>query len=608
MEGKRRVLYSAVLYPAARAVLLAVVGLFKISLGPAVYAQSDHSTARSPQTLNWVLVLDGEHVDWPASVSTASLDSVRAVGRRLVEELRRDGYYYAQLDSTVVDTTGSSSTVRLHGRRGPQVDVGRLHIQGAASVSASEVRRLMDTQEGAPFDPKRFEADVQALLDRYENAGHPLAQIRVTETKIDTASPPRLQLTLQIDEGPSLWFKRMDVSDDARTSPGLLARLAGLKRGAPLTNYDPDAIRKSLRESPFLESVGVPTLRVTPDGGAIIQVPIEEAPPGAFDLALGYLPPSPPRGEGQLVGSGRLLLEHLFGGGRRLDLTLDRRPGQASIFDLSISDPYIFGLPFRLTGQFEGEQRDSTYGKRSYGLDAGYQFGAAFELTGSFSREVVTPGQAGARLRDGRQRVPRSRTFFYGLGIRYESIDRPVNPRRGVRVNVQVEQGRKRRAFQRVTAEGDTTRQRESSRQDRFRSTVRAFVPLFDRQVLVVGGDGSVLRSRDYDRSDLFRFGGAQSLRGYDEDRFLGNVILRGLVEYRVQLDRRSYAYAFGDLGYVARPELGPAPATREWRPGYGLGAQIQTDIGLITTTYALNPEVATPADGRLHLGLSLGL
>jgi outer membrane protein assembly factor BamA len=387
-----------------------------------------------------------------------------------------------------------------------------------------------------------------------------------------------------------------------------VARLAELEVGAPLTDYDPERIRTALRQSPYFRSVGAPELRVTPDGGAILHVPIEETAPGAFDLVVGYLPPAGAGGSGQLVGSGHLLLEHLFGGGRRVDLTLDRRPGQSSIIDVSVSDPYIFGLPFRLTGTFRGEQRDSTYGERTYGLGAGYQFTPEFEGTGRLSREVVRPGQAGTDLRDGRQRIPRSSTLFYGVGVRYTSVDRPQNPRRGLRVQVRAEQGQKERTFRRVTAAGDTTRERESLRQERFRGTVRAFLPFFDRQVVVVGGDGAVLRSRAYDRSDLFRFGGAESLRGYDEDRFLGNVTVRGLLEYRLLLDRRSYVYAFGDLGYVERPSLGTRPATQEWHPGYGLGLQLQTAIGQIRTTYALNPEVSTPVDGRLHFGLSVGL
>jgi outer membrane protein assembly factor BamA len=530
------------------------------------------------------------------------------VGQALLDHLQRQGYYYARLDSATVDSSAGSTTVHVYARRGPRVEVGQLRIEGAETVPVSELRRLMETRKGTRLDPRRLEADVQAILDRYEKEGRLLTEVRVTETRIDSTAQPRLQVTLRVDEGPTLWLKRIEVPDDARTAPSLVARLAGLATGAPLADYDPEAIRESLGSSPFFESVERPELRVESDGGAILRVPVEEAPPGSFDLVLGYLPPSNPRDQGQLVGSGHLLLEHVFGGGRQFDLTLDRRPGQTSIFDLSISDPYFFRLPFRVTGRFQGEQRDSTYGERSYGLDVGYRFGQAFELTGSLSREVVAPGQAGARLRDGRQRIPRSRTLFYGLGLRYETLNRRVNPRRGLHLDVQLEQGRKRQSFQRITAEGDTTRKREAVQQERLQGTVRAFVPLFDRQVLVVGSDGSVLRSRTYDRSDLFRFGGATSLRGYDEDRFLGNVTVRGVAEYRYQIGRRSYAYAFGDLGYVARPALGSASATQDWQPGYGVGVHIQTAIGLITTTYALNPEVTTPLDGRVHFGLSVGL
>jgi len=601
MNGDER----CVLYLITWAVLLAVVG--GVASEGRVHAQTSSDATRTPSA-HWHLVLNGERVDWPEAVSPAPLDSVRVVADRLLDHLRREGYYYARLDSAVIDTTEAIPDVQLHARRGPQVELGALRIEGANAVRTDALRRLMDTEEGQPFDPQRFDADVQALLDRYEADGRSLAQIRITEAGVDTASAPRLRLTLRVDEGPSLWLKRIEVPDDARTSPGLIARLADLQERTPLTSYDPERVRRSLQGHPFFESVGRPSLSVTGDGGAILQVPVEEAPPGSFDLVLGYLPPSSTRDEGQLVGSGHLLLEHLFGGGRRFNLTLDRRPGQTSIFDLSASDPYLFGLPVRVTGHFRGEQRDSTYAERRYGLSAGYQFGDAFELTGHLSREVVQPGRAGTRLREGRQRIPRGRTLFYGLGVRYEAVDRRVNPRRGLRLRVQVEQGQKRRALRQVTAEGDTSRQREGLRQERFHGRVRGFVPLFDRQVLVVGGEAAVLRSRSYDRSDLFRMGGAESLRGYDEDRFLGNVTARGLLEYRLQLDRRSYAYAFGDLGYVARPALGASSALREWHPGYGIGLQLQTAIGRIRTTYALNPAVATPANGRIHFGLSVGL
>jgi len=598
-----------VVYPTVGTVLLVIGGLLGSGGVRSAAAQTAVDASGSgASAVQWRLILDGERAEWPDTVSTAPVGRLQAVWRRVLTHLRRNGYYYARLDSATVDASAIPASVRLHVHRGPQVRIGKLRIDGDSAVPADELHALMETREGDRLRPNRLEADIQALLDRYEEAGHPLAQIRVAETRLTTDEPPALRVTLRVEEGPALWLRRIEVPDNARTSPELLAYLAGLEVGAPLLDYDPEAIQRQLQEHNIFQEVETPKLRVGADGGAVLRVPVEEASPGAFDFVLGYLPPSRTRDSGQLVGTGHLLLKHLFGGGRTAEFTLDRRPGQTSIFDVSLSDPYLLGLPLRVEGHFRGEQRDSTYGERVYELEGGYRLGNGLELTATLSREVVRPGPAGTPLRASRQQIPRSNTLFYGLGVRYQRIDRPQNPRRGVSIDVQLAQGRKERRLRRITADGDTTRVSNAFRQERLRGRVRAYLPLFDRQVLAVGGEGSVLLSQNYDRSDLFRLGGATSLRGYDEDRFLGNVVARGLAEYRLQLDRASYAHAFLDLGYVARPDVGATTATRGWHPGYGLGVRLQTAIGRISATYALNPNVRSPADGRVHLGLSVGL
>ncbi|MFB6274216.1 MAG: outer membrane protein assembly factor [Salinibacter sp.] len=606
MSGHRR----RVIYPTGGAVLLVLAGLF--CGGGRTAAAQTSASASSPDApaTQWRLVLDGEPAAWPDTVSTAPLDSLRAVGRRVLAHLRRKGYYYARLDSATVDTNATPAVARLYAHRGPQVRIAELRLKGDSVVPEEALRALMETEAGDRLRPARLEADIQALLDRYEAIGRPLAQVRVAETRLTREGSPRLRVTLRIEEGPKLWLKRIEVPDDARTTPALLAHLAGLEVGEPLRDYDPEALQRRLQEHDLFQEVGAPTLRITADGGAVLRIPVEEAPPGAFDFVIGYLPPARTRDSGQLVGSGHLLLKHLFGGGRTAEFTLDRRPGRTSIFDVSLSDPYVFGLPLRIKGHFRGEQRDSTYGERIYELDGGYRLDNGLTLTATLSREVVRPGPAGTQFLDGRQQIPRSTTLFFGVGLRYRQLDRPQNPRRGVSVDIQVAQGQKDRHLQRITADGDTVQVSNSVRQERLRAQFRAYLPLFDRQVLAVGGDGSVLLSPDgrWDRSDLFRLGGATSLRGYDEDRFLGNVVARGLVEYRLQLDRASYAHAFFDLGYVARPALTATTATQGWHPGYGLGLRLQTALGRLSVTYALNPNVQSLANGRVHLGLSVGL
>ncbi len=310
VSGHRR----HVIYPTVGTVLLVLGGLLCAGGQQAVRAQASASSP-DPRAGQWRLVLDGERVAWPDTVATASPSRVRATGRRVLRHLRRKGHYYATIDSVSVDTSSAGPDVRFYARRGPQVRVGTLRLRGDSAVPATELRALMETEEGAPLRPDRLEADVQRLLDRYEEAGHPLAQIRVAETMAPAAERAALRVTLQIDEGPALWLRRVEAPDDARATPELLAYLAGLEENRSLRGYDPDAIQRRLQAHDLFETVGPPQLRVADDGGAVLQIPIEEAPPGAFDAVLGYLPPSATRNSGQLVGSGHLVLQHLFGGG-----------------------------------------------------------------------------------------------------------------------------------------------------------------------------------------------------------------------------------------------------------------------------------------------------
>mgnify|MGYP006287299885 CR=1 FL=1 len=570
---------------------------------------ADSTSSPSSPRAAWQLFVEGSRTAWPGDPPAAPSTRLDTVAHRVLHELQASGYYYAEVDSAVVTPSTRPPTVQLYVRRGPKVVVDQLRIAGNDAIPATELRRLVQAREGRPLAPEQLEADIEAMLQVYEDAGFPLAQIRIAETTLHPGDPLSLSLEVAVEEGPKLWLKKITVPESARTSPSLIAHLADLSLGEPLAGYDPTTIQQRLQSAGLFESVDAPALQVGDDGGATLHVPVEEGSPGAFDLVLGYLPGSRSgTGGGQLVGSGHLSLENLFGGGRTAELELDRRPGQGSLFDISVADPYVAGWPLRMEGRFRGEQRDSTFGQRRYEVGIGVRFDGGLELRGTASREVTRPGQAGARLQGERQRIPRAEALFYGVGVTFERVDDPRAPRRGGRLEVVIEQGRKERRFFRHTASGDTTRVRESVQQERITGTARWYVPVFDRQVVAAGMDAQVLLSPGYDRSDLFRLGGAQSLRGYDEDRFLGNAVGRVLLEYRVLIDRVSYAYAFGDVGFVERPALQDGAASRRLHPGYGIGIQFGTAIGIVNASYALNPDEASPADGRVHLGLSVAL
>lgn len=565
-------------------------------------AQADSTGAAPP--IRWILLVDGQAEEWP--VRSWPLDSLDLAARTALETFQSKGYFFARLDSARVDSSRTPSFVELYVTRGPEVDVGWVRIEGAAALDSLALRARMNSRAGRGFRIDRLEGDLEALLSAYERAGLPLAEIAVEELRLLPGEPPRVGIRLRVSEGRRLTLQRVEVTGGDRTRASYVQRLANLRPGRPLLGYDPSAIRERLEETGFFDEVGAPELLIDGDSSAVVRIPLEEASPGAFDLVLGYQPSAGGSGSGGLVGNGHLNLRNLFGAGRELSLRLNRLPGRISSVDVRAADPYFVGLPLRLEGRFEGLQQDSTYGKQQYGLEAGYRFSGGIQVYGTVSREVTRPGQAGTRLVAGRQRVPQASALFAGLGFRLQRINDRVNPRTGYMLDSSFEQGRKERTARRVTAEGDTTTERTELRQERLRMQGRFFLPSFNRQVVVLGNDTYLLLSNEYDVSDLFRFGGATTLRGYDEERFLVSFANRAFVEYRYQLDRTSYGFLFFDLGYVERPSGIDLESTKGWFPGYGVGVQIGTDLGLVNLSLAGNPE--DPTSVRAHLGLSIGL
>ncbi|MEX0822188.1 MAG: BamA/TamA family outer membrane protein [Rhodothermales bacterium] len=533
-------------------------------------------------------------------------DSARRRVAQVIDSLRGEGYYFA-LEKRSTDERSRDEAITHVVRRGPLVRLGELVLSGVPDETVRLLRSEQTLQEGDPFDLRRMEADVGRMLARLEREGRPLAEAWIESIDRMGESVALVSVTVRLQAGPRVWLKRIESVGGERTRSGLIAQLAQVRPGAELDSFEPERIRRRLEESGLFASVGTPFLLIDADTTAIIRVPVQESDPGSFDLVLGYLPPAGTGGRGSVVGSGHLALRNVLGRGRELSLRLHRLPGEVSRIDVAATDPYVADLPVGVEFAFHGLEQDSTYGKRSIRGEASYHLAAGLDLVGGLSREVVSPGHGGLRLgEEGRQIVPHSQALFVGLGVQITLLDRHVNPTSGVFLVMNLESGRKRRTERRI-AESDTLQRASTTEQQRLNVSGRYYMPTLDGQVLVAGGDVGVLLSGEFDRSDLFRFGGATSLRGYDEDRFLGAVVGRTLLEYRFLIDRISYAFAFFDLGYVDRPRTPDATSSRGWHPGYGIGIQFETGVGLVNVSAALNPD-SGPTGARIHAGLSFGL
>lgn len=512
-----------------------------------------------------------------------------------LEAFHRRGHFRARVDSASVDT--------LYVTAGPRAVVGIVDVVGASALDAAGVREGWATEPGASYDADRLARDLAGSAERYAAFGYSEAALSPSlRIQQDGAA---VDIEVRVAEGPAGRVVGVEVVGARRAARAFVSRVAGVEVGTPVGRVDRSAVRRALEATGLYAEVGEPLVARTPSGDLVVQVPVREAPPGTFDAVIGYLPPAGGTGGG-FVGNGRVALRNLFGGGRTADVEVVRNPGLAASLDLALADPFAFGTPFGLGLRFAGESRDSTYSRQRYALDLSYPIAEGLSLVGSASREVVRPGTFGADTLDGRPRIRRSDTFFLALGVGYRRLDAPRNPRRGATLAVRVEQGRPRgqAAPGALSEEGGAALRR-------LWAEARGYLPALPRQTLVLGLDAALVQrggaGAAFDEADLFRLGGARSLRGYDEEAFLGRAVGRALVEYRHLLDAESFAFAFGDLGVVDRPPLPGLDDETRWLPGYGAGLRVRTGVGLASVSYALSPDLAL-TQGKVHLGLALGL
>ncbi|MDQ7039795.1 MAG: POTRA domain-containing protein [Rhodothermus sp.] len=489
-------------------------------------------------------------------------------------------------------------------QRSPSFVLSTIRILESGPLPVETVVATLPFRPGDQLTTERLQAGLEAVALRYAEAGYPLARVIIRQLDLDPHDPDRLVLALAIDPGPRLFLDRILLKGTRRTRPHFVARLLNLQPGRQLHAFNPERMADQLAATGLFRRVDPPTLYLTGDTTAVLVFPLEEASPGSFDLLLGYQPAGD--GQGGLVGSGHLQLRHLFGAGRELTLQLRRLPGRISRFRLEVADPFLLGTVFSLRLGFAGRQQDSTYNEQDFRLMLGYRFPSGLQLTGSWRRTITRPGPAGLRLEAGWQHIARGTATLFGFGLTWCRLDRPDAPRRGLTLSILAERGQKTRSTRQVVA-NDTLRMHTRTRQDRLEATLRFYQSLSDQLVLVAGGDLALLRADQYDAADLYRLGGARSLRGYNEEQFVGHRTVRLLTEIRYLLTPPTFIFGFLEAGYVATPPLPGIPAHAGWHLGYGIGLQLATDAGLLNLSYALNPD-EPPLDGRLHLRLILAL
>jgi outer membrane protein insertion porin family len=571
-------------------VVVLLVGLLQRQTVAQTTARVEDETAMQ---IHWRIASpeDLEHVRGTA-------DSVGDALHMAMRSLERIGYVNAR----ITDFREGDGEVAIDADEGARAYITEVSVSEVSHIADAVAERQLQMLVGEPLDSEAIVSIQRRVITDLARRGRPLARISLQDVQLDEhETSARLFFELEIGERTPL--ASIVIHGDSRMSPRLVGLLAGLPIGRPIASYDSLRITAALERSGFVQRAAISGLQRGEDG-LHLHLDVLDAAPGSFDLVLGYLPES--QGGGGLMGSGHVHLLNPFGGGREFAARLDRLPGQASRFEASAHDPFVAGSAVTLTVGFAGLQQDSLYNRLAYRIEPGINLGPGLNVYGTASREQVRPGLAGTAIVGDRQRISRSDLTLLGAGMRFRNLDNPLMPRSGLSVDLRAERGRSQRTEMRLI-DGELRSDARGLPYQRLNGEASYYIPLGARQVLRSGMRVGAVLSDEVDRADLIRIGGARSLRGYDEERFIVRSVFQGSIEVRRLLDAVSYLYGFVDGAYLERPTARDLDALAGTYFGFGVGSRFDAGFGLLNLSLAMNPTDG-PGSPRIHAGVAFGL
>jgi len=548
----------------------------------------------NPRNVAWVV--DGSAVQPPSEYTELHpADPERA----LLTYLGDRGYLGAVVDSVLEDA--DAGRIELYASAGCHYNVagvtytilkeGEDDVHGK-SADPGDLPGII--HEGAPFSAGLVNLERQNLGEFYTDLGYLLVSVRFKEPGFPRECETDLHFV--IDTGNRVVISGQLFPTVERNNPEYLARIAALPDSAIADRRTLRQVRRNLQQSGLFERVDEPSLMLQ-DGRYYLVHDLRERRTNVLDLLLGYVPN--PGGGGDVAGTGMLRVRNAVWDGSMLFLRYERMSPLVTRFQGEFQQRWMFGVPLSAGGSFRFIQQDSTYQLRNIRFETGYAIGGGLEVFGSVRREASSSNKGPlvpVKVLDGT-------AVFGGLGIRADTRDDILVPTAGLEFYLELETGLKRISDDRAPLYTD----RLNYRQQELFGYLRPYFMPFHRQVLAPSVTGFLKISPEFTESDLYRTGGAMSVRGYREDQFMVSRLIWGDLEYRYLLDRTSYAFVFYTAGWYHRPGLivepdGGTGVTRRIQSG-GFGFSYRTPVGQLRFSYAISAEDAL-SNGKVHFGL----
>jgi outer membrane protein insertion porin family len=272
---------------------------------------------------------------WHGTIQRQKLDEDV---ERIVALYNDHGYIQARVESHDVKVDRERALVNIEFTvvEGLQYRVGDVKLTGVTLLPEAEVSRQVKLHPGDVFSRSALRDSVRAVTDLYSTIGRASADV-LPKTE-PNAQIQRIDVTLEVTEGPEVYVERINITGNVRSQEKILRREIPMVEGDRFTLQKLQRARQRLVNLGYFDKVDVTTTPGADKTKIVVNVDVTERPTGIFSIGGGY------SSVDGVVGTIDLSQRNFLGRGWETAIRL-RGGARTQQGVISFTEPWLFDRP-----------------------------------------------------------------------------------------------------------------------------------------------------------------------------------------------------------------------------------------------------------------------
>ena len=467
----------------------------------------------------------------------------------------KKGHYFAGLDS--IDHQVNELFIYLH--KGKRLDADFEGLKGRDLVRLLEKR-----------------------LKQYSNSGYPFATIKTDSLELRDNV---ISGEIRIKPGPEVRYDSAFFFGKTKTNRSYIFRLLDIVPGDLFSERNYLSIPSKIERSSFLR-LKQPTDLSFKDNKARVFLDVDESFSNTFQGVLGLLQQQD--GKATVVGSLELDVQNLFKSGKQFRFFWERFSEQSQRLDVFYKHPFFLDSKLSPSFRFGLLKQDTTFLTRVLGIGVHTFLTPKMELFLEFENSNGTLLSTELETISNSQLADFSRNM-YRIKVSSGLKSSLTSLKEGMVWNVSLSGGSKEieRNLSVPIAFYDTLERNTDFY--RFEGELLYQVKVFKRQSFYHHVQGASLRNDELLTNELYRLGGLNTIRGFNEKSLFADNYVFSRIEFRSFFESNSYAYAFYDQLFFSRSSFSDNPL------GLGVGFVLATSAGQFSFALAVGDSNEQP-------------